>query len=169
MYKQYEETICKRKRIEEQIIDMSKKNIGINSEKLLVKISNNEETNKWIKQEAYKQYTEKGNKLRCAGQYCKALNKEEVDTKVTTEAWDKLGFNNIQIATIVAYQEGTIIIGKRLSIITKDPRLKKCYMCYKEEQTIAHILTNCPSRRGEYIKRHDEVGKEIYKAILLKY
>ena len=89
MYKQYEETICKRKRIEEQMIDMSK-SVGINPEELLVKISNNEETNKWIKQEAYKYYTEKWNKLRCAGQYCKALNKEEVDTKVTTEAWDKL-------------------------------------------------------------------------------
>ena len=89
--------------------------------------------------------------------------------KVTTEAWDKLGLNNIQLATIIAYQEGTTIIGNRLSSITKDPRLKKCYMCYKDEQTIAHVLTSCPSRRGEYIKRHDEVGKEIYKAILLKY
>ena len=35
------------------------KSIGINPEELLVKISNNEETNKWIKQEAYKYYTEK--------------------------------------------------------------------------------------------------------------
>ncbi len=42
-------------------------------------------------------------------------------------------------------------------------------MCYKEEQTIAHVLTNCLNKIGEYIKRHDEVGKEIYKAILLKY
>ena len=42
-------------------------------------------------------------------------------------------------------------------------------MCYKDEQTISHILTNCPSRIGEYIKTHDEIGKKIYKAILLKY
>ena len=168
MYKAYEETICKRKRIEEQIIDISK-SIGINSEELIMKIANNEDTDKWIKQEAHKFYIEQWKKLRSAGQFCKVLNKEEVDLKTTTEAWDKLGLNNIQIATIVAYQEGTSIIGKRLSIVAKDPRLKKCYMCYKDEQTIAHVLTNCPSRRGEYIKRHDEVGKEVYKAILIKY
>ena len=42
-------------------------------------------------------------------------------------------------------------------------------MCYKDEQITSHVLTNCPSRRGEYIKRYDEVGKEIYKTILLKY
>ena len=58
------------------------KSVGINPEELLVKISNNEETNKWIKQEAYKYYTEKWKKLRCAGQYCKVLNKKDVDLKL---------------------------------------------------------------------------------------
>ena len=65
MYQCYEETICKRRRIEEQIIDVSK-NIGINPEELIAKIANNEETNKWIKQEAYKYYAEQWKKLKSA-------------------------------------------------------------------------------------------------------
>ena len=44
-----------------------------------------------------------------------------------------------------------------------------CRKCFKEQETVDHILSQCKNRRKEMIKRHDEVGKEIYLALGKKY
>ena len=51
MYASYEETICKRKKILEQITDIAR-SLEINTAELIRRIANNEETNKWMKEEA---------------------------------------------------------------------------------------------------------------------
>ena len=133
MYASYEETICKRKRISEQIVDLAK-SLEINTEELIRRISNNEETNKWMKEEAQKFYINQWSKLKCVGQFYKTIIKKEVDIKTSMEAWKKLGLNNIQTGTIMAFQEGATIIGERLAQITKNPRMKNVIYVIKNKQ-----------------------------------
>jgi len=168
IYKSYEESICKSKRITEQIIGIAK-SLEINTDELTEKIANEDETNKWIQQEAYKYYVKQWVKLQCAGYIYKELNKEEIDKKATTNAWKNLGFNDQKLGTVMAFQEKVTTIGSRLAKCTKNERMTLCYRCHEKEETILHVLSSCSGRRGDYIKRHDRVGIVIYQAALKKF
>ena len=62
-------------------------------------------------------------KLKWTGLICKDMKKEEVDIKVTTEAWKNLGFNDLKLLTVMAFQEKVTAIGSRLArFINKERR-----------------------------------------------
>jgi len=69
----------------------------------------------------------------------------------------------------MVFQERVTNIGNKLAKITKDLRMIYCYLCHKEVESIAHVLSGCYCRRGDYIRVHDAVGIVIYQAILKKY
>ena len=86
------------------MVDLAK-SLEINTEELIRRISNNEETNKWIKEEIQKFYINQWSKLKCTGQFYKSITKKKVDIKTSMEAWKKLRLNNIQTEKIMTFQE----------------------------------------------------------------
>ena len=73
------------------------------------------------------------------------------------------------LGAAISLQEGATVIGGKLAAEKKNPIYFQCSRCGQSEENIGHILTNCKGRRKDYIDRHDEIGKQVYKAIGKKY
>ena len=97
------------------------------------------------------------------GQYLRELNQPYIDQYVSTN-WIREGkLKPTTEATIFAIQEQAVTTNYIKKKIHKNSHTDKCRLCQSNVETIHHIISGCTVfAKTEYIKRHNNVAKEIY-------
>ncbi len=168
VYKLFDDKKVKSKRMKDQIYNLSKE-YKIEIEEIDRIINNEVDVAKEIMEKVNKFYISKWKELKRAGEIIKGFQDENVDQKITSEAWKECYLNKQLMGSAIAMQEGASIVGKKLAMVRKDASFVKCSIYNCENETLDHILSNCSGRRKDYIERHDIVGKQVYKALGIKY
>ena len=168
-YKIYDESRQPiKKRLKEQIYKYCEE-IKIEVDKIERMLNGQTKIEDTVKEYFYKYCLGKWRELKRSGKLLKSIEGPEYTQKYQEIAWKKIELNKIYMGQVIAMQERATVIGAKLAQITKKEGYKWCRKCLNIEETVDHILTACPKRKQEIIARHDNVGKEIYRALGKKY
>ena len=107
----------------------------------------------------YTKYTD----MPLHGQHVRELGQPYIDEYVSTN-WIREGkLKPTTEATIFAIQEQAVTTNYIKKNIHKNSLTDKCRLCTSSIETIHHIISGCTVlAKTEYIKRHNNVAKEVY-------
>ena len=157
------------------------KRFGINIKDYEEQVKESEEKkeikkiNNWIKREIQKWRKKEIQKTKGAGRLFYLLEDPEVDKETTAKAWKNQMWSKKQWKTITQLQEMNAWTKIKEAASAKQKTTDEqhqvvidtnCPLCGGEAETVNHILTNCPRRRGGYIARHDSAIPHILDALL---
>ena len=110
----------------------------------------------------YTKYTD----MPLHGQHVRELNQPYIDEYMSTN-WIREGkLKPTTEATIFAIQEQAVTTNYIKKKIHKNSPTDKCRLCKSSVETVHHIISGCTVfARTEYIKRHNNVAKEVYLKI----
>lgn len=146
-------------RLEECSLSDYLKHAEVNKEKVLdmfVKDKGKYE----LKQEQKKKRMDGWQEKSLHGQYPARVN----ENGVSCWRWLKTGYmKNETESLLMAAQDQALATRNYKVTILKEQGSKKCRMCNERDETIMHILSECPKlAQTEYKKRHDKVATMVH-------
>ena len=103
------------------------------------------------------------NNMPLHGQLQRELNEAYIDTPSSLNWIQKANLKPTTEATIFAIQEQAVTTNVIKKRIHNNSNNDQCRLCKSASETIHHIISGCPSlAKSEYIKRHNNVAKEVY-------
>ena len=132
-------------------------------------ISGRIEIESTVREYFYKYCLLKWKELKRSSKLLQLIESKECVKEQMEKTWKEIELNKMYMGQVMALQEGATIIGQKLATSSGREEYRWCRKGCKTEETLDHVLSTCPRRKKEQIARHDEVGKEIYRAIGEKY
>ena len=90
----------------------------------------------------------------------------QIDQVCNTNEWHWIRDGSLKSGTealICAAQEQALRTNYIKAKIDKTQQNSKCRMCFNSDETVNHILSECPKlAQKEYLRRHNWVGKRIH-------